>query len=130
MPSLKSINSFLDESAKLIDKAADQMKSMDVEGKEKYVLQIANVLNQIHDVQREFYKIDSSLEPEFLREEVKFSIDNKEYGVVLLESKELEAQGDVTGALSMVEDFLKIERPEHLRVSALKLIQQIQSKCM
>ena len=130
MPSLKSVNTHLEKSAELIDRAADEMKLMAVEGNDDYVRKMAATLNSIHDIQRDIYNLEPELEPEYLRGESIYSEDNKHYGEILLRSKELEAQGNNLDAISLVEAFLLKERPEYLQISARKLIQQYQSNDM
>ena len=130
MASLESVNAYLEKSARLIDHAADEMKSIAVKDKDDYVLKIATILNGIHDIQRDIYELEPGLQPEYLNEESRYPEDNREYGEVLISSKELQTLGDNMGAISVVEKFLLKKRPDYLKMSAKKLIQQYRNSGM
>ena len=126
MADLKSLKELLSEASDILDTAATEIRDVPLIPTKENIYRIGKALDLVLEVQRQIYKIDPSLEPEYLKRSSPFPTGvNRKFGEILLQASVLCDDKKYQDAISLYEDYISENPPEFFANMAKKRIARI-----
>ena len=126
MADLKSLNDLLSEASRILDTATTEIRDVPLNPTKENIYRIGKGLDLIFEVQCQIYKIDHSLDPEYLkRSSLSPTGVNRKFGEILLQASDLCDDKKYQDAISLYEDYISENPPEFFANMAKKRIARI-----
>jgi hypothetical protein len=128
MADLKSLNESLVAAARILDDAATEIRDIPLNPKKDNISHIAEALSHIFEIQKEIYKVEPSLEPEYLKRPSPYPAKlHRQFGEIVIRDADLCDLGEYKEAISMYENFIAQDPPEFFIKMAENRISKIKS---
>jgi len=126
MADLKSLNESLSAAAKILDHAVTEIRDIPLDPKKDNISHIGKALIHIFDIQKQIYKIEPSLEPEYLKRPSPYPAElNRQFGEIVIKDADLCGLKMYQEAISLYENFISENPPEFFTNMAKNRIAKI-----
>ena len=127
--SLESLDELLTRAAKLLDKAAGQIRDLPLEPTSKNIRLIGESLANISEIQHLIYGIKPELTPEFLKEVPQYpGKQGRALTRAMANSFKEEEKGNIKRAVKILEEFLATEPNKFPKSIAVRQIEELRKK--
>jgi len=113
MTTLRSIDSLLNVAARLLDKAASEMRDAKLQPIDENVEHIGRALSEVFEIQHKIYEVEPSLKPQYLNEESEYPEADALLTTYLGEAIGMEQSGNIEGAIKKLKEFILLESSLH-----------------
>jgi len=113
MATLRSIDALLNVSARLLDKAAGEMRDAKLPPVHENVEHIGRALSEVFAIQHKIYELEPGLKPQYLNEESESPEADALLTQFLGEAIGMERSGNIEEAIEKLEEFLLLESSLH-----------------
>ena len=127
-PSIDSVHLLLNQAAHLLDRAAHDIRDSGLAPTRHHIERVAVALSEILEIQQVIYAIRPDLSPAHLNEPPVNSQADSLLTEAMFAASELEAAGDLAGAIEKYRDFLGREAPPLHRSIAEREISRLQGE--
>jgi len=128
MTTLKNLDDLLTACSKILDEAATKIGNTDLEPKKKYIQNIGHALTLIFEIQKEIYKLDPSLEPNYLKQPPPYPGEGRRFGDVIIEAADYEEAGDFRKAIAAYQAYIAERPPDFFVNMAKRQIERIKKE--
>lgn len=112
MGDLKSLNESLSAAARILDLAAKEIRVIPLNPIKDNISLIGEALSSIFDIQKQIYKANPDLEPEYLKRPSPYPVElNRKFGEVVIKGAQLCDLGRYQEAISLYEGFINEDPP-------------------
>lgn len=126
MPTLESLYKLLNEASSILNEAAHEIKDIPLEPKPENIMHIADALGSILDIKLKIHERNPEITVTNLREQPKD--DNRDFEHTAMFAEELVEQGKYEHAITVLQSFLRKERPDSLRNRANEIIKKYKTQ--
>lgn len=127
MATPESINRLLSVAAKLLDRAAAEIRDAKLEPVRENIERIAKALAELFNIQHQIYALQPELEPQKFKQPSEYSEPNRLLTLYMYHASECELAGNVEGAIAAFREFLTLESSPLHRNIATAEIERLQS---
>jgi len=128
MATLKTLDDLLTTASKILDQAATQIRDIPLEPTKEYIRKVGHALTLIFEIQHEIYRLEPSLEPEYLRKEPPYPGEGRKFGDIIIEAADYEQAGDFEKAIALYEAYISEAPPDFFANMARNQIQRIKKE--
>ena len=120
MADIKSLDESLSAAARILDSAAAEIRDIPLNPTRENISAIGKALSLIFDIQRQIYKVEPDLEPEYLKRPSPYPKElNRRFGEIVIKDADLCDQKKYQEAISLYENFI-IEKPPEFFINMAK----------
>jgi len=127
--SLNSLDELLSRAAKLLERAAGQIRDLPLEPTGKNIKLIGKSLANIFDIQQLIYEIKPELTPEYLKKVPPYPrVQGKALTRAISNSFKEEEKGNIKKAVKLLEEFVATKPDRFLKSVAIRRIEELRKK--
>jgi len=106
MATLRSLERLLTTASKILNHAATQVRDIPLQPSKDYILKLGEAITLIFEIQREIYKREPSLEPDYLKILPPYPRESRKFGDVIIQAADYEETGNFQKAIATYEAYI------------------------
>jgi hypothetical protein len=128
MPTPKSLDQLLAAASRILDHVAAQIQDTPLKPTKEYIGKIGQALTLIFEIQQEIYRLEPSLEPDYLKQPPPYTGEGREFGDVIIHAADCEEAGDYHKAIAAYQEYIAQGPPEFFANMARNQIERIKKQ--
>jgi hypothetical protein len=128
MPTLKSLDELLTAASRMLDHVAAQIRDTPLEPRKEYIEKIGQSLALIFEIQQDIYKLDPSLEPDYLKQPPPYPGEGRKFGDIIIHATDFEETGDYDKAIAEYQEYIAQGPPKFFANMARNQIERIKKQ--
>ena len=112
----------------MLDHAAAQIGDTPLEPRKEFIEKIGQALTLIFEIQQQIYKLDPSLEPDYLKQPPPYPRESRKFGDVIIQAADYEEAGDYQKAIAAYQEYISQGPPEFFSNMARNQIERIKKQ--